>query len=258
MTADADATLTIGRVRKSGVFAAGALAVITALTPMSGGQDASAARPRAEILYRIETKDPVVFVTIDDGWHQPEIAGKILRRVRWPITSFLLPENVESHWEYFRDVAVRNDIGTHTANHRILKGLPFEVQKKEICEGEERVRRVTGGTTGYFRPPTGSWDETTLEAAAACGISKVLLWKVSMNGWVMTTWGGPIRAGDIVLVHYVDSIGLSFKRLRREMESQGLRPAILTDYINGVGAPLVTPPARLNRTENVSRAVSRI
>lgn len=231
---------------------------LTSIT--AGGQRTEAAppRPKAELIYRIETKDPVVFVTIDDGYHQPEIAGSILRRVKWPITSFLLPENVEAHWDYFKNVAVRNDIATHTAHHRILKGLPFEVQKKEICEGEERVKRVAGSTTGYFRPPTGSWDQTTLEAAAACGISKVLLWKVSLNGWVMTTWGGPIRAGDIILIHYVDSIGLSFKRLRREMESQGLRPAVLSDYINGTGEAVRRSPTVPGRTENVSRAVTRV
>lgn len=214
---------------------------------VSNPTTAAPKRPRAEILYRIETKDPVVFITIDDGYHQPEIAGKILRRVKWPITSFLLPDAVEKNWEYFRDVAVRNDIATHTAHHRILKGLSFEAQKKEICEGEERVRKITGSTTGYFRPPTGSWDTTTLEAAAACGISKILKWKVSLNGWVMTTWGGPIQAGDIVLIHYVDSIGLSLKRLRREMEKQGLRPAILKDYLEGTGAAAPRSPRGAGR-----------
>lgn len=228
-------------------------------TVVAGGHVTNAAppRPKAEIIYRVETTDPVVFVTIDDGYHQPDIASKILRRVKWPITSFLLPENVEKHWDYFRDVAVRNDIATHTAHHRILKGLPFEVQKKEICEGEERVRAITGSTTGYFRPPTGSWDETTLEAAAACGISKVLMWKVSMNGWVITTWGGPIKAGDIVLIHYVDSIGLSFKRLRREMEAQGLRPAILSDYLEDSTTSALQETPSLNRRENVARAISK-
>lgn len=248
---------TIDHMRNTGKMTA-LFAVVLSVVVMGGkSTHAATPRPKADIVYRIETTDPVVFVTIDDGYHQPEIAGKILRRVKWPITSFLLPENVEKHWDYFKGVAVRNDIATHTAHHRILKGLPFEVQKKEICEGEERVRRVTGRTTGYFRPPTGSWDETTLEAAAACGISKVLMWKVSMNGWVITTWGGPIRAGDIVLIHYVDSIGLSFKRLRREMESQGLHPAILSDYINGTGQAAVRPILVPGRGENVTRAINR-
>ena len=51
----------------------------------------------ATLLYRIETKDPVVFITIDDGKNRPADAVKILDRLKWPITSFLVPKLVGTH-----------------------------------------------------------------------------------------------------------------------------------------------------------------
>lgn len=186
---------------------------------------------KAQLLYRIETDDPVVFITIDDGY---DVNGKgldLLERWRWPVTSFLLPFNSRDHVPYFQNVGRRNDIGSHTGRHTILKGLSIKKQTEAICDGEKQLTQQFGGTTGFFRPPTGSWDENTLVAAASCGISHVLLWRVSMNGSTMTTWGPPPQRGDIVLIHYVGSLDKSLKRIAWELKKQGLRVARLADYI---------------------------
>lgn len=187
--------------------------------------------PRAKLLYRIETDDPVVFITIDDGYDVNGSGLDLLERWRWPVTSFLLPFNSEDHVPYFQSVGRINDIASHTERHTILKGLSIEKQKKAICEGERRLKQQFGGTTGFFRPPTGSWDENTLIAAAQCGISHVLMWKVSMNGPTMTTWGPPPQRGDIILIHYVNSLDRSLKRIAWELKKQGLRVARLSKYL---------------------------
>lgn len=186
---------------------------------------------RAKLLYRIETDDPVVFITIDDGYDVNGSGLDLLEKWRWPVTSFLLPFNSEDHVPYFQSVGRVNDIASHTERHTILKGLSIEKQKKAICEGERRLKQQFGGTTGFFRPPTGSWDENTLIAAAQCGISHVLLWKVSMNGPTMTTWGPPPQRGDIILIHYVNSLDRSLKRIAWELKKQGLRVARLSKYL---------------------------
>lgn len=186
---------------------------------------------KAQLLYRIETDDPVVFITIDDGYDVNGSGLDLLERWRWPVTSFLLPFNSQNNVPYFQSVGRSNDIGSHTAQHTILKGMSIAKQKKAICDGERRLKQQFGGTTGFFRPPTGSWDENTLIAAAECGISHVLMWKVSMNGSTMTTWGPPPQRGDIVLIHYVNSLDRSLKRIAWELKKRGLRVARLSDYL---------------------------
>lgn len=186
---------------------------------------------KAEILYRIETDDPVVFITIDDGYDVNGSGLDLLERWRWPVTSFLLPFNSRDHVPYFQGVGRINDIASHTGRHTILKGLSVAKQRQAICAGEQQLKQQFGGTTGFFRPPTGSWDENTLIAAAQCGISHVFMWKVSMNGPTMTTWGPPPQRGDIVLIHYVNSLDRSLKRIAWELKKQGLRVARLADYV---------------------------
>lgn len=214
------------------VSATNAIAAEQLIKPVPSQQAEQKPRIRkAELLYRIETKDPVVFITIDDGYDVGGSGLDLLERWRWPVTSFLLPFNSKNNVPYFQGVGRSNDIGSHTAQHTILKGLSVAKQKKAICDGEARLKQQFGGTTGFFRPPTGSWDENTLIAAAECGITHIFMWKVSMNGPTMTTWGPPPQAGDIVLIHYVDSLDRSLKRIAWELKKRGLKVARLSDYI---------------------------
>jgi peptidoglycan/xylan/chitin deacetylase (PgdA/CDA1 family) len=187
--------------------------------------------PQAKLLYKVDTTDKVVFFTADDGADKPADAAAELERLQWPITSFILPTKVGTYASWFSDLGSRNDIATHSARHIALKGLSFEKQKKEICEGERRIKEKFGSTTGYFRPPYGSWDKRTLQAAAACGISHVVLWTVSLNGRTITTWYGKIHPGKIVLVHYVRSMAQSIRQLEKRLKRQGLTVARLSDYL---------------------------
>jgi peptidoglycan/xylan/chitin deacetylase (PgdA/CDA1 family) len=187
--------------------------------------------PQAKVLYKITTTDKVVFFTADDGFDRPTDAAAELERLQWPITSFILPSKIGTQAPWFSSLGSQNDIGTHSARHIALKGLSFEKQKREICEGERRIKEKFGSTTGYFRPPYGSWDKRTLQAAAACGISHVVLWTVSLNGKTITTWDGKIHPGNIVLVHYVRSMAQSIKQLEKRLKRQGLTVARLSDYL---------------------------
>ena len=187
--------------------------------------------PQAKLLYKIETTDKVVFLTADDGSDRPADAAAELERLQWPISSFILPSKVGTYASWFSSLGSHNDIGSHTAHHDALKGLSFEKQKKEICEGERRIKEKFGSTTGYFRPPYGSWDKRTLQAAAACGISHVVLWTISLNGRTITTWDGKIHQGNIALVHYVRSMAQSIRQLERRLRAQGLTVARLSDYL---------------------------
>ena len=209
------------------------LATIVLSTVVSFGADALVATelPQAKLLYKVDTTDKVVFLTIDDGADKPADAAAELERLQWPVTSFILPTKIGTFANWFSSLGSHNDIATHTARHIALKGLSFEKQKKEICEGERRIKEKFGSTTGYFRPPYGSWDKRTLQAAAACGISHVVLWTVSLNGRTITTWDGKIHRGNIVLVHYVRSMAQSIRQLEKRLKLQGLTVARLSDYL---------------------------
>ena len=187
--------------------------------------------PMPRVTFRIQTEDPVVFITIDDGSDMPADAQAVLERLQWPITSFVLPNYLRADPQWFTSLGSVNDIGSHTIRHTVLKRKSLAVQTEAICGGHSQVASIVQDSVPYFRPPTGLYDSTTLRAAASCGITDILLWRVSVNGRTITTWGGDIRAGDIILIHYVGSLAKSLRRVERELKRLHLQPARLSDYL---------------------------
>lgn len=183
------------------------------------------------VIYRIETKDPVVFITIDDGfWRTPEALAEV-KRLGWPISSFVLPRPLAQGVPYFKAFGSTVEFGNHTYSHTNLKRRSLTFQKKEICRGASAVEKLVGARPVLFRPPFGSWDKNTVEAARSCGMTKLVLWRVVVSGEKVSTWGGPIRRGDIIILHYRPSLSSSLVVLEAALQKQGLRPALLSDYL---------------------------
>ena len=187
---------------------------------------------KARFLSRVETKDPVVFVTIDDGHTRSTSAQRTLDQLGWPVTSFVLSRPFAADPFYFQTIGRGSELGNHTTLHKDMKTLSFADQKREICGAQRVFRKKSSNAPALFRPPYGRYNQKTLEAAASCGITHVVLWKVVVSDGRITTQGGPIRRGDVILLHYVKSLDKSLKALDVKLRSLGLRPALLGNYLS--------------------------
>lgn len=194
-----------------------------------------AARAKAIVVKSVKTDDPVVFVTIDDGLTRDPAVAQWLEERAWPVTHFVLTGQLDT-WEsssFFSLLGGKAEFGNHSSSHRALKGMSFDKQKREICGAQARVEAATWKAKPWFRPPFGSHDDTTHKAAAACGITHVVMWKVSVNRAGIHTWGtDPVEPGDIILLHYVPDLLNSLTMLGAELDRLGLRPAVLSDYLS--------------------------
>ena len=85
----------------------------------------------------------------------------------------------------------------------------------------------------FLRPPGGALNNDTTRAAKACGLARIVLWNVvaDYGNIVRSGVGTGLQAGDIVLLHYLDSLPKSLDNVLREARKRGLRPALLRDYI---------------------------
>jgi peptidoglycan/xylan/chitin deacetylase (PgdA/CDA1 family) len=185
------------------------------------------------VFNHIRTTDPVVFLTIDDGLvRDPRIAA-LLAEHHATATLFINPGPLFQDVDYFAEfVALGGTINSHTINHPHLRGLSLEEQRREVCGGAGAIRRAYGFAGGYFRPPYGEYDDTTLRAAASCGIRAALTWRVVLSsGEVHTQGGGPLQPGDIVLTHFRTDLYDNLVTFFAQCESQGLVVARLEDYL---------------------------
>uniref|UniRef100_A0AAU2JVP6 Polysaccharide deacetylase family protein n=1 Tax=Streptomyces sp. NBC_00049 TaxID=2903617 RepID=A0AAU2JVP6_9ACTN len=190
----------------------------------------------------VAADDKVVFLTFDDGAEKDPEFLKMAADLKLPISMFLTDSVASSdygHFEKLRDNGSASTINNHTLTHPNLRTLSFAAQKHEICGQQERLEKRFGQRPPLFRPPFGNYNDDTLRAASECGVSSLVLWRVSMqiNNFQYAE-GSALKPGDIVLAHFrgpgelkgSTEIQMTTRMLQR-IQEQGYRIGRLEDYL---------------------------
>ncbi|MEU3605942.1 polysaccharide deacetylase family protein [Streptomyces sp. NPDC035033] len=216
-----------------------ARAALAALLPLAllgaTAPQAAAAWPEpVPVVSRVETTDPVVFVTIDDGWFHDPAAARLLLDRRVPASLFLLPGAYAYDSGYFHRLLDQGParVENHTVGHPDLTALDADGQRAEVCGARDAHLAEFGDGPRLLRPPYGAYDAATRTTARACGAKAVVTWTHDL-----TTWGGwtppapELKAGDIVLLHFNETLEQDLERVLALADAAGLRPAPLREYV---------------------------
>lgn len=200
----------------------------------SGRSDVNVADSDLQVLNWVETEDPVFFITIDDGLVDSAAVREVIERNQIPVTAFLTEYAVRDKTDYFEAVtAYGGSVQNHTMVHGALDDPKTDVQW-EICETQDRFEKQFGYRPWMLRPPYGAGpnDPEVLKYAEECGINRIVLWNVVVtDDNQVEYWEPPIKAGDIVLLHWVDGLDVGLEKILELGRAQGLTPAALEDYI---------------------------
>lgn len=200
----------------------------------SGRSDANLADSDLQVLNWVETDDPVFFITIDDGLVDSPAVREVIERNQIPVTAFLTEYAVRDKTDYFEAItAYGGSVQNHTMVHGALDDPQTDVEW-EICETQDRFEKQFGYRPWMLRPPYGAGpnDPEVLKYAAECGINRIVLWNVVVtDDNQVEYWEPPIKAGDIVLLHFVEGLDVGLEKILELGKAQGLRPAALEDYI---------------------------
>ncbi|MEY3806472.1 MAG: hypothetical protein RIR69_1284 [Actinomycetota bacterium] len=183
-----------------------------------------------KVVYNVKTRDKVVFITIDDGFYATPELARIIRRYKVPITTFAMPRLVERDKKWFlskKNMTFEN----HTITHRSMTPLSVAGQKREICGANRQLKKTTGVSPVFFRPPGGNWNEKTRAAVAACGMKHIVMWNAIAEKGQLRIPGGKLERGDIILMHYIPSVAPTLELLLKKIKNDGLKPALLRDYL---------------------------
>jgi Polysaccharide deacetylase len=183
------------------------------------------------ILTRVETTDPVVFVTIDDGNVRSADAAAAIAELGIPVSLFLLDGPISAGADYFAGLPGAT-VESHTRTHPDLRTLSLAGQRGEICGNAETIAGAFGRSPVLFRPPYGNYDANTPRAAADCGMVAIVLWEVVVeHGSTRHRTVPQLQPGDIVLFHFVEELGASLRAFAQQVQDAGLRIARLEDYL---------------------------
>jgi peptidoglycan/xylan/chitin deacetylase (PgdA/CDA1 family) len=186
------------------------------------------------VLTHIPTDKPVIFLGIDDGLVKSPEAKDWLINHKLPFTLFLEDDLVRGDYDYFRDLqAAGMTIEDHTISHPDLTTLTLDQQKVEICGAADAMHAAFGNRPALFRPPYGSVDETTRQAAAECGMKAIINWHAKANGGSIQFQDGNTHflPGDIVLMHFRPEFLQDMKAFTDQVAADGLQVGRLEDWI---------------------------
>ncbi len=186
------------------------------------------------VIYRIQTIEPVIFVTIDDGVTPDPSAFRVIRQNHIVASLFLYDNAVWRHYDYFRLwQATGATIENHTVSHAHLLRLSFPQQKQEICDNANRMSAAFGKRPVLFRPPYGEFNEATQRAAAECGMKALVWWSAYVqDNWIHYQGTDHLKPGDIVLLHFTPQLAGDLQALLREAANRHLQIGQLEEWLH--------------------------
>jgi peptidoglycan/xylan/chitin deacetylase (PgdA/CDA1 family) len=177
---------------------------------------------------KIQTKDPVVFITIDDGVTVSKELARLLDKQQVPVTTFAMPEMIWRARKWYR-ARENMTFENHTNSHAYMTTISPRQQRNELCGANKLIKQIIGERPVMYRPPRGSWSEETRAAMAKCGLKYAVLWSVVIEKDVPKNI--VFRKGDIILFHYIPSLPDALKIVLQKLKEQGLEPALLREYL---------------------------
>ena len=199
------------------------------------------------VTYRVDTKNPVVFITIDDGIVTSQAGLEYVEKHRIPITSFLTSSQVtDRKVRYFERISRWGSVQNHTTTHASLATSDARLIKSQVCPVQVDFRRTFGTKPWMLRPPYGAGPDGHVlhDVVRRCNITDIVMWDtVVEQGRISYRYGDGLRPGSVILLHYSSNLAADLKVAVSAARAQGLRPASLADYLQDPGghrSPRVT------------------
>jgi peptidoglycan/xylan/chitin deacetylase (PgdA/CDA1 family) len=188
----------------------------------------------APVLTRIATKQPVVFLGIDDGANKAPFELQLMQDNDVHASLFLADAFIGRDPLFFASfVNAGNRVENHSVSHRPMPRLSYAEQVKEICGEADLQAQQFGRRPILFRPPGGAYNTNTRRAAATCGMRAVVTWIAKANaGSMQYQLGHGLRPGDIVLMHFRPEFRADMDAFLNAARAAGLRTELLEDWLS--------------------------
>jgi peptidoglycan-N-acetylglucosamine deacetylase len=170
----------------------------------------SAAKLQQYVLKRGTRRGLKLALTFDDGPHPlftPKLV-QILKDAKVPATFFMIGHMAESYPDMVKLASTNGfEIANHTYSHVTLTKLTDEQVGTEYRATNDILKKLTGKSPRYCRPPGGDFDLNVLESAYGEGLTTVL-WTDDPGDYnnpgdsvLLETETTTLSAGGIILLH---------------------------------------------------------
>ncbi len=140
-------------------------------------------RLRGMLLFRVETDQPVVALTFDDG-PDPDTTERFIEALgEARATFFVLGMNVRRWPHLARAMAeAGHELASHGDSHRTMTRVPPRGTLRELRVAQRTIVESTGVSPRFYRPPYGRFNLASWVEAARLGMRRTL-WTAGARDW---------------------------------------------------------------------------
>lgn len=190
------------------------------------------------VVYQVATDEPLVALTLDDGWSEREHVLDLLKAQKLSLTFFLAGNAIGSDRAFIAEALNAGmEIGNHTMTHGDLTKKTYAGVQQELLQFEALVAAAVPGATTkpYMRPPGGAVNPAVASAVAAAGYRAVNWSSSSGDGSASTTPDKMVEyalsrasPGAIILMHFGPRALVAIPPLVERLRPKGLEPVSLS------------------------------
>ena len=199
----------------------------------------------AKLILHLPKAGNLVALTFDGGsgyaWRH---IMRSLAKLKAKGTFFCTGVSVDKYPEIAREaIALGMTIGNHSYDHPDFSTISYEEARRQLLDNAQAWWKACGATpTPFFRPPYGSYDDTTLKAAGSAGYPFVVNWDVDTGDWT----GVPpaeiarraiagAKPGSIICMHTLWTTQEAIPAMVKGLRAKGLEPVGLDELFRAAG-----------------------
>jgi len=165
-------------------------------------------------IYKGNPNKPMVALMINVAWGNEYLEPmlKTLEKENVKATFFLDGSWLNKNAEAARTIqSYGHEISNHAYSHPNMKNLTRTAAYNQIAKTEALLKSSLGVKNRYFAPPSGSFNQMTVDVAAEQGL-KTVLWTLDTVDWkhpppasVVQKIKARVEPGTLILMHPTDS-----------------------------------------------------
>jgi polysaccharide deacetylase family sporulation protein PdaB len=161
-------------------------------------------------IYSVETDKKQVAITFDCAWGSSDIPSilKTLDDNGCKATFFLVGTWIDKYPEMVKLIADGgHDIANHSNSHAHVNKLSYEKNREDIKACSDKIEKITGFSSKYYRGPYGEYNNTVVKAARD-EKHEVIQWSIDTLDYTGKTpkemcerINDKLQNGSIILMH---------------------------------------------------------
>lgn len=192
-------------------------------------------------IYKGNPRKPMVGFMINVAWGDEFITPMLdtLEKEGVRATFFLDGKWLSKHVETAKKIMERgHELGNHAYSHKNMSTLSREQNAAEISKTEQLLKEQVGVTNKLFAPPSGDFNQTTVEVAHELKL-RTILWTIDTIDWkkpepasIVRKVAARVEPGSLILMHPTFSSSEALAGMIQAVKSKGLRLGTVSEVIS--------------------------